>query len=415
MKKLTLLVFLLVSVFVILAQEPKKDVLKFEKPGYSYYTDVIMKQLNNYYSQKQQEKPHLRLTVDLSTYELPNKKSLYKYFWHNKTVSQGNTGTCWDFSTTSFFESEIYRLYGKKVKLSEMWTAYWEYVEKAREFVRTQGKSIFEEGSEANAVKRMWKKYGVVPQEAYIGKAKDMPFYDHSKMFKEMKTFLNGVKKNNLWNSEFVVSTIKQILNKYMGEPPKEFYVNGKKYTPKSYLQDYLKLNLDDYVDILSLKQFEYWTQQEYPVPDNWWHDKSYYNVPLDVFMDILNNAIKNGYTVSIGGDVSEPGFDRKTQCAIVPTFDIPSEYIDENARQFRFSNKTTTDDHGMHLVGWTEYKGKNWYLIKDSSSGSRTVDPNSEEFGYYFFHEDYIKLKMMDFMVHKNAIPKKYRKKMGL
>jgi bleomycin hydrolase len=165
----------------------------------------------------------------------------------------------------------------------------------------------------------------------------------------------------------------------------------------------------------MSLKQFPYWTQDEYPVPDNWWHSKDYYNVPLDVFMDIVNHAIENGYTICIGGDVSEPGFDRQTQCAIVPTFDIPAQYIDENARQFRFSNHTTTDDHGMHLVGYTDYKGQRWYLIKDSGSGSRNNGEDSPNFGYYFFRQDYMKLKIMDIMVHKDALPKDVRKKLGI
>jgi bleomycin hydrolase len=121
--------------------------------------------------------------------------------------------------------------------------------------------------------------------------------------------------------------------------------------------------------------------------------------------MDIVKKSIRNGYTMSIGGDVSESGFSRETQCALVPTYDIPLEFIDENARQFRFSNKTTTDDHGMHLVGYLEKDGKDWYLIKDSSSGSRNNDQNAPEFGYYFFHEDYVKLKMMGFTIHKDAV----------
>jgi bleomycin hydrolase len=121
--------------------------------------------------------------------------------------------------------------------------------------------------------------------------------------------------------------------------------------------------------------------------------------------MDALKKAIHNGYTVSIGGDVSEPGFDRKSQCAVIPDFDIPSAFINDDARQFRFSNQTTTDDHGMHVVGSTTKDGKEWFLVKDSGSGSRNNDPNAPEFGYYFFSEDYIKLKMMDFMVHKDAV----------
>jgi bleomycin hydrolase len=143
----------------------------------------------------------------------------------------------------------------------------------------------------------------------------------------------------------------------------------------------------------------------EYKVPDNWWHSTDYYNVPLDVFMEALKKVVRSGYTASIGGDVSEPGFDRMTQCAIVPDFDIPAAFISDDARQFRFSNGTTTDDHGMHLVGYLEKDGKDWYLIKDSGSGSRNNNPDAAEFGYYFFSSDYVKLKMMDFMVHKDAV----------
>ena len=78
------------------------------------------------------------------------------------------------------------------------------------------------------------------------------------------------------------------------------------------------------------------------------------------------------------------------------------SEYIDENARQFRFSNGTTTDDHAIHLIGYKIDENDNWwFLIKDSGSGSR----NGNFPGYYFYHEDFVKLKMMTFTIHKDAV----------
>jgi bleomycin hydrolase len=120
--------------------------------------------------------------------------------------------------------------------------------------------------------------------------------------------------------------------------------------------------------------------------------------------MKIVKESIRKGYTVLIGGDVSESGFDAWNQIAVVPTYDIPSEYIDENARAIRFLNGATTDDHGMHLVGYLEKDGKDWYLIKDSGAGSRNCGKESKNFGYYFMHEDYIKLKIMDIMVHKDV-----------
>ncbi|MBK7501071.1 MAG: hypothetical protein IPI19_18845 [Ignavibacteriales bacterium] len=227
------------------------------------------------------------------------------------------------------------------MSISPIYTAYWEYVEKVKEFVRTRGKSIVEEGSEANAVTRIYKcmglsytsLYGIIARPAY---------HDHSDMITEIQTYLQNVKTINAWNEDEVVAVTKSILNHYLGVPPTEVVVDGKKYTPKEYLTNYLKLNVDDYVDVVSYLQQPYWQQVEYEVPDNWWHNKDYYNIPLDDFMKVLKNAIKNGYTLAIGGDVSEAGYDSWTKCAMVPTFDIPSEFIDENSRQFRFSNETT-------------------------------------------------------------------------
>lgn len=339
--------------------------------------------------------------ADISEMDLPKSIGEFKKYWFNDPISQGRTGTCWSFSTTSYFESEVYRLFNKKVKLSEMYTVYWEYIEKARRFIREKGNSEFGQGSEANAVTRIWKQYGIVPEDIYTGMLPGQKFHDHQKMFNEMNSYLQGMKEADIWNEEAALKEIKSILNKYMLEPPNEFEVDGVKYTPQEYLQKFLQLDLNNYVDILSYMQQPYYRQVEYEVEDNWWHSKEYYNVPLYEFMQALKKAVRNGYTMSIGGDVSEAGYLTKYDVAIVPEFDIPSGYIDENARQLRFSNKTTTDDHGVHLAGYMEKDGTDWYLIKDSSAGAR----NGNNKGYCFYHEDYIKLKMMDFMVHKDAV----------
>jgi bleomycin hydrolase len=351
-------------------------------------------------------KPGKNFAVDLSSTSLPNKVDLYKtQQWRNPPLSQGNTGTCWCFSTTSFFESEVYRINKLQVKLSEMYTVYWEFVEKAARYIHERGNSAFDEGSEANAVTRIWKKYGIVPEDDYSGLTDGRKYHNHDAMLTELKGYLESLKKNSAWDEDAVMTTVKSIMNHYMGVPPSEVTINGQKVTPLQYLKEIIKINPDDYVDILSYTQQPFYKQVEYEVGDNWWHSSDYYNVPLDVFMAALKNAVRKGYTLAIGGDVSEPGFDRTTQCAVVPDFDIPSAYINDDARQFRFSNHTTTDDHGLHLVGYLEKDGKDWYLVKDSGSGSRNNDPNAKEFGYYFFSEDYVKLKMMDFMVHKDAV----------
>lgn len=392
------------------SQNKDKGEVEIYEKGKGYYYESILKNVNeiNDSLEKSKETPFVLFKTDQSQLDLPNDPASYKSVWTQPVISQGNAGTCWAFSTTAFYESEVYRMYGKEVKISEIFTVYWEYVEKARRYIEQHGNSAFAQGSESNAVARMMKMYGAVPSKAYTGLIDNREFHTHEKMFNEMDQFLKSLKERNAWNVEFGLETIKSIMNYYIGEPPVDFMVDGKKYTPKTYLSEYLKLNPDDYVEILSYMQEPYWQQVEYTVPDNWWHSEAYYNVPLDVFVKALKNAIKEGYSMSIGGDVSESGFSKKTNCAIVPDYDIPAEYINEDARQFRFSNESTTDDHGMQLIGILEnYKGngKDWFLIKDSSSGSRNMEEDDKKFGYYFFSEDYIKLKMMDFTVHKDAV----------
>ncbi len=406
---------LILSGFAQKTQKKDNSIFKEFEPG--YYQNSILKDIRSVDEKKEEKVKEKKFIMDQSGLDLPNKLDLYSKTspWHNPPISQGNAGTCWAFSTISFYESEVYRISKgqTKVKLSEIYTVYWEYVEKARRYVQERGKSNFGEGSEANAVARMFKMYGSMPWSVYNGLPKDRKHHSHAKMYEEMNKYLENLKTTNAWNEEETLKTIKSILNFYIGEPPTKFTFEGKEYVPQSFLKEYMQINPDDYVEILSWKQEPYWQKVEYKVPDNWWHSGDYFNIPLDDYMSILKQIIKNGYTVSIGGDVSEAGLNRATNCALIPSFDLPSDYIDEDARQFRFANGTTTDDHGMHLVGYFEKNGKGWYLIKDSSSGSRNIDEKAPEFGYYFFHEDYVKLKMMGFTVHKDAV-KEILKKFG-
>ena len=345
-------------------------------------------------------KPDTVLTMDFSKIKKPPSPQAFEQVFHFPPIRQDTTGTCWCFSGTSFLESELYRIHQKKVKLSEMYTVYWEYVEKARRFIRKKGKSAFGEGSEEDAVINRIKQYGIVRESDYNGLLPGEKKYSHRKMFRELRNYLNFLKKNGYWDENIALANIKMILNKYMGKPPETIVVDGKKMTPKEFA-NYLDLPLDDYVSFMSFKYLPFYTKGEYKVPDNWWHSKNYYNVPLDVWYNAIKNAIKNGYSIAIGGDVSEPGHNGKADVSIVPTFDIPDKYINQDSREFRWYNHTSTDDHGIHLVGYTHYKGHDWFLIKDSSSSA-----NKGKFkGYFFFRDDFVKLKMLTFMVNKDAV----------
>jgi len=389
-----------IGVILLIATEvTAQDKGQFESYSNPFY-GTIVSESKTYDKGEKEEYKSFKMNFDGK--EIPQSLDEFTIVKAEDPISQGNTGTCWCFSTTSFYESEINRITGKTINLSELYPVYFEYIEKARGYINSRGKTHLGEGSETNAVQRMMEMYGIVPFEAYEGKPSDQPYYNHEKMFSEIKTYLKNCKATNFWEEEAILSNIKSILNHYMGVPPTSFKYAGKTYTPKSFLKNATKLKPNDYVDFMSLLQKPYWSQEEYKVPDNWWRSDDYYNIPLDEFMFAIKNAIENGYSISIGGDVSESGYSSTHDVAMVPSYDIPSKNIDENARQFRFSNGTTTDDHAIHLIGYKiDETGDWWFLIKDSGSGSR----NGRFPGYYFYHEDFVKLKMMTFTIHKDAV----------
>jgi bleomycin hydrolase len=382
----------------LFAQGDRRDKAVFVEPKNEFY-EQMKKESEHFTAKEEKKKPQLK--VDFSSVSHPASAAEFTQTWHQKPVSQGISGMCWCFSATSFYESEIYRLTGRQIKLSELYTVYWEYIEKARRFVRERGESEFGQGSEANAVPRIWKKYGVVPGDTYTGLKPGQLYHDHEAMYTEMKNYLSSVKSSKAWNEEEVVATIRSTLDHYIGGPPSTVVIDGKSMTPKAYFDTVVRLPLDEYVEFMSLMEKPYYKQVEYDVADNWWHDSSYYNIPLDGFMAILKKAVRSGHSLCIGGDTSEPGLDGHAGLAIVPSFDIPASFIDEQARQMRFTNHTTGDDHGIHVVGYATKDGKDWYLIKDSGSGSR----NNSHPGYYFYHEDYVKLKMLGFTMHRDVV----------
>ncbi len=395
MKKNILFIAILVFAQALQAQTKAKEAAQYIEYNNPFYGKILKSLGDGPYKTR-------RVMKAVPKMPLPVSHTEFETVWCNQPLSQGRTGTCWSFSTSSFYESEIFRKTKKEIKISELYTVYFEYLAKAEEYIRTAGKSHLGEGSETNALARQMKKHGMVPASAYSGNAKNTPYLDHKKMFAEYKALLESHKARGVWDKEVIMAGVKAILDTYMGAPPKTFYYNRQAYDPMTFMRDIAKINPEEYVNVMSLKKYPYWTHAEWDVPDNYWNSKDYLNVPLDDFMAGLKKAVQDGYSVSLGGDVSGPGYLPSKSVAIVPEFDIPSDYIDEYARQLRFDNGATSDDHAIHVIGYKEgADGKWWFLIKDSGSSARNgVDP-----GYFFFHEDYVKLKMMTYTVHQNAI----------
>ncbi|MBN1155363.1 peptidase C1 [candidate division KSB1 bacterium] len=347
------------------------------------------------------------LTFDASMVKRPASVESFNPPFHFQPIRQDTTGTCWAFASISFLESELARLGKGQIDLSEIFVVYYEYLEKARRFVQRRGNSGFMQGSEENATLLRIKQYGIVRAQDYTGLLEGQRFHSHDAMFDRMNAYLQFVKKQQLWNEDVVLSQIKMILNAHLGEPPATILINGRNVTPLEYATEILTIPVDDYVDLMSFKYAPFYTQAEYKVPDNWWHCKDYYNVPLDEWYKALVNAMKNGYTVAIGGDVTEIGKQGDKDIAIIPPFDIEPDRIDQDAREYRFNNQTSTDDHLLHVLGYQRYSVHDWFLIKDSGYSAT----QGKFKGYYFFRGDYIKLKMLTFLVHKDAVTDLLRK----
>ncbi len=343
-----------------------------------------------------------RLRFDLSDIARPQGPDDFATKnWHFPPTPQFLTGTCWSFCATSFLESEVKRITGQEIKLSEMWIVYWEYVAKAKGFVENRGESAFASGSEATAAIRMIAEHGIVPRSAYPGVLAEHGRFDHSQLHTSMEEFLLWCQEQDYWDSDVIIGAIRQMLDATMGPPPKTVRWDGVDYPPQRFLARVCQLEPGAYVDLMSTLSEPFWQRGEFKVPDNWWHHDEYVNLPLAEWYDLVIQAIDSGFTLTLAGDNSEPGYNGHEDIAVIPSFDIPGSRINQDSREFRFANGTTTDDHCMHLVGHTKLDGREWFLIKDSNRSSRQ---GSYE-GYFMFRDDYLRLKMLAITVHRDMV----------
>ncbi|MDY0110120.1 MAG: C1 family peptidase [Candidatus Krumholzibacteria bacterium] len=341
------------------------------------------------------------LRLDWSKIQVPAGPDAFKSAWHQPPVAQYYTGSCWAYCSVSFLESEIKRLHDREVKLAEMWIVYWEYVEKARRYIREFGHSAVEEGSQDHGTLEVCRLYGAVPQSVYRGVLSDDGRHDHAPLVEELKGYLGWVKSSKSWDEERNLAAVRAILDKHMGPPPVEFAWQGRSYTPRRFFDEICALDVDDYVSCVSRLDEPFGAYVLLDVRDNWRRRDDYLNLPLDAWYKALRESVKAGWTVVLGGDNSEPGMDGMHDAGVIPEWDIPSKFIDQAARELRIYNRTTGDDHGVHAVGFKQHKGREWFLIKDSNRSSRL----GQHKGYYMWDGDFVRLKMLTFLVHKDRL----------
>lgn len=329
--------------------------------------------------------------------------------------SQGVTGTCWSFSTSSFLESEITRISGKQIDLSEMYSVRNTYPKKAWNYVMRQGKAQFSEGGLAHDVINSVELNGLVPQQAYSGLEAGSDRHNHAEMVAVIKamldTYIDNPGRSLSANWKMAVESV---LDTYLGKKPAQFIYEGKNYTPDSFL-DMTGLDPADYVSITSFSHLPYYEKNILNIPDNF-SNGQFYNLPLDEFMQVIDSALDDGFTLSLDCDVSERGFSSKNGVAIVPedasltakawTAVYPELEVDQQLRQQTFESFSTTDDHLMHITGKLKDQfGNTYYKVKNSWG---TSEERTAFGGYVYFSESYMRLKSISVMVHKDALPKK-------
>jgi len=342
-----------------------------------------------------------KLQAFLAAIPRPHSVEDFGVIPHLSPVNQGTALFCWSFSTSSFLESEVQRLGMEPVRLSVLYPVYYAFVEKAKRYARRRGQSRFGPGDLFSGVLDIIKQYGTMPADAY-GAHTAASASNSAALYNELQQYMTSLKRASDWQEERVLKRVQAILNKYLGKPPTTFTYKGKTFSPRSFLKEVVPLPWDEYVLITSFQYAPFYQFTELRVPDNWQHHTNYFNVPLEDFYQLLKEAVSHGYSAAADVDISEPSYEFMKDVAIIPDFDIPTAAISQAAREFRFNNGTTTDDHLVQIVGYKKFGEVDWFLAKDSLPTAW----EGQHKGYVFFHESYVKLKVLAFLVHRDGVP---------
>jgi len=368
----------------------------------------------------------IALAAVLSTAAFAQTQTIYQFtpvkdIKVTSVKDQARTGTCWCFATISFLEAELIRQGKGEYDLSEMFVVRNNYTDRIFDNYLRRGHGNINPGSIAHMATQAIEKYGIVPESVYHGINYDSPGHNHG----EMSAYLKGIAdvSVNLKNlSPEYDKLIKSLFDIYLGEMPEKFQYNGKEYTPKSFAKMLGFDDMSDYVELTSFTHHPFYEQVPLEIPDNW-DNARLWNVPLDEMMRIIDNALENGYTVAWDGDLTAGEFNHNRGIAICPNPEdfaeaiklekvYPDRVVTQEMRQKDFETFRTVDDHLMHLTGlYKDQNGNKFYKTKNSWGEGR----NSEMKGYLFMSRAYLQMRTVSIMVHKDAIPKEIRKKLGL
>ena len=328
----------------------------------------------------------------------------------NPVESQGRTGTCWSFSTSSFLESELIRTGKGTHNLSEIFIARQVYLNKADNYVRRHGKTQFGEGSLGHDLLNAIEDYGVVPNEIFNGLQTESEVHNHSELASILEAYVKAIVSNKgkkltpLWEKGYSA-----LLDIYLGEYPETFEYEGENYTPHSFAS-YLGIKAKNYISLTSYLHEPFYTDFILGIPDNW-DNGTFQNIPLNDLVELSKTALKNGFTIEWDADVSNNGFNSKEGIAIAPlegvepNFKITAEEMNVTSeiRQVYFDNYTVNDDHLMHIVGLVEgVDGKEYFVVKNSWGDENGLEDYK---GHILVSEAYFKLNTISVLLHRDGI----------
>ena len=320
-------------------------------------------------------------------------------------------GTCWSFATVSFLESEVLRentelaaaleADGRELDVSEYFVVYWAWVEKAREYAARRGQGFHPrrgevplgDGGLPHDVIRVVRDHGLVPEAAYVEP-------EHPReMTRELLAAI-GEAEDLDWDVDATVAGVRDVLDRHLAPPPERVEVDGRTLTPKEYARDYLGIDPDAYVELMSYTSEPFYAYGEVDVPDNWWDYDRYVNIPLEAFVRTINRALDGGYSVAFDTDWGDIGAAwNEAGIAVIHPSMAPSWALDQETRQADFEERRTTDDHLVHAVDHRVVDGWDWYLIKNSH-GTATGRQ-----GYVWMRGDWLALRVLNVMVHRDAV----------
>lgn len=264
-----------------------------------------------------------------------------------KVANQKQSGRCWMFAALNTFRHKLLTTFQlKDFELSQNYTFFWDKYEKANYFyeniLNTAEQSVTsrevafllqtpqQDGGQWDMVVSLFKKYGVVPKSV-------MPESSNSSNSRDLNNYLNKLLRKHAVllrqmvaedateeeiqaNREAMLQEVYNLLAISLGTPPEtfdfEYRDDEKNYhleqglTPQQFYDDYIGVDLDNYVSIINAPTEDKPFMKSYTVDmlGNVVGGKQvkYLNLEMEEFKDLAIHQLEQGESVWFGCDVGQ-------------------------------------------------------------------------------------------------------------